>query len=148
MGGKVFRLEPKAPIQAMQTYTIARGKEHLREVTCAQIECKAHVNGWQTLIDESTERGKTQGAYIRHGSGRRFTEDRNDAGVTVFTFAPGQTCFGGKHYQTNERPPIYSVRGGDWRGSTGRIRQFENGDDWVDSFAANLDNIATIRKRG
>ncbi len=48
------------------------------------------------MIDESTDLGREQAAYIRQRSGRSFREMRTAVGpdaLTVFRFDSGQRCF-------------------------------------------------------
>lgn len=139
-----FRVDPALPVGAMKTYSIVSPKTtHTRQATCAEVECGPHTNGWKSVIDEGTELGKAQAHYIRNRSGRRYTEDRDSmAGVTVFTFEPGQQCFAADEHRVSlDRPPLYVVRGGDWRGYHD-AQPHVNGDDWVDDFANHQQQLA------
>lgn len=146
----MFRPEPALPVGAMQTYVIDRPLEtHWRPASCAEVDCAPHRNGWRTVVDERTDLGQAQAYYIRRQSGRGYREERNEAGATVFTFSPGQTCFkADQHRLPLGRPEIYLVRGGDWRGSTGLIRRHTRAADWVDDFAEHQNRIATAHNRG
>jgi hypothetical protein len=146
-----FRVEPALPVGAMKTYGIRQPiSTHFRQATCAEIACDPHTNGWKSVIDESTELGKAQAHYIRNRSGRRYSEDRGSvAAVTVFTFEPGQTCFASDvHRVSLDRPPLFIVRGGDWRGTDGAVRSHVNGDDWVDDFANHQQQLADQINQG
>lgn len=147
-----FRVTPGLPAGHMKTYGIHSPQAtHFRAATCAEVDCPQHLNGWSTAIDEATELGQEQAYYIRNGSGRRYTEDRNKMpGVTVFTFEAGQTCFGSARHQAPlGRPPLFVVRGGDWRGNpTGERRQHANAADWVDDFATHQDKLADQINKG
>lgn len=146
----VNRLEAKLPTAAMKTYQIlAPAASHFRPATCAELDCPAHAHGWRTTLDESTDLGKTQAWYIRNKSRRRFVEDRDQApGLTTFTFEPGQKCFA-QHQERLDRPALFVVRGGDWRGNpTGESRMHANGDDWVDEFANHQDKLADQIQQG
>lgn len=145
-----FRVDPALPVTAVKSFGIkAPRATHFRPATCAEVDCPMHLDGWQSVIDESTELGQEQAYYIRNGSRRRFTEDRNlMPGVTVFVFEAGQTCFR-QHEQRLDRPELFIVRGGDWRGNpTGERRQHANGDDWVDEFANHQDRLADQLNKG
>ena len=66
---------------------------------CQEAKCEAYLKGWLTIIDERLRinaqvTGADQAAHIRHKSGRRFKESKNDRGLTLFHFGPGQRCFG------------------------------------------------------
>jgi hypothetical protein len=152
MSQQPFRFDPRLPVGAVKTYGIKAPKStHTRPATCAEAQCGPHTHGWKTVIDEQTELGKEQAYYIRNGSGRRYTEDRDSmAGVTVFLFEAGQTCFGAAEHRVSlDRPPLFIVRGGDWRGNPDGMRlQHANGDDWVDDFANHQDQLATRINQG
>lgn len=70
-----FRLDPQLPASAMKSYVIAAPRSsHFRAATCAEVECRHYRNGWETVIDESTDDGRAQADYIRTASGRAFRE--------------------------------------------------------------------------
>jgi hypothetical protein len=136
------RIPPALPAHQMVTYRVtAPLSTHYRVMTCAEWECDAHLRGWETVADEGTDLGRRQAAYIRGASGRRFAEDRDEAGLTRFTFAPGQRCFE-EHRGRNSRPERYLVVGGDWRGNpTGERREHKNPDLWVEDFAGHQERL-------
>jgi len=145
-----FRLQPQLPAGSMKTYQVLAPKAtHFRRATCAEVDCANYLNGWKTPIDESTDLGKKQAHYIRNSQGRHFTEDRNIApGITMFIFEAGQTCFS-EHQVRLDKPEIYLVKGGDWRGNpTGMKREHVNAGDWVDDFANHQDQLATRLNQG
>jgi hypothetical protein len=44
-----------------------------------------------------------------------------------------------------ERPELYVVRGGDWRGNPrGEVRRHSGPDSWVNDFAEHQDRIARV----
>lgn len=144
------RFEPSLPAHAYRTFAIAAPiPTHFRAGTCAEADCAAYESGWRSLIDESAELGQKQAHYIRNQAGRAFTETRDEAGVTVFEFPAGQTCFR-EHQVPLERDARYLVRGGDWRGDPRGegTREHLRPDLWVEEFAENLDSLATARERG
>lgn len=145
----VFRPEPALPASAMKTYGIVAPKStHYRPATCVEVDCPNHLNGWQTVVDESTDLGQAQGHYIRNEAGRRYTEAR-EAALTTFTFEAGQQCFR-EHEARLDRPEIYVVRDGDWRGNprgTGpRIHKDPQG--WIDDFGEHQERLADRLGRG
>lgn len=145
-----YRLDPQLPVGSMKTYqVVAPRSTHFREATCAEMNCPNYMHGWMTEIDESSELGQSQAYYIRNSSGRHFTENRNvRPGLTVFTFEAGQKCFS-THQTRLEKPEIFLVKGGDWRGNpTGMRRQHANADDWVEDFAEHQDKLATRLNQG
>jgi hypothetical protein len=143
-----FRLEPAAPAAAMQTFTVSAPlSTHFRPGTCGEAGCQAHEHGWRTVVDETTDLGQRQAHYIRTKSGRHFTEERDPSG-TAFTFPAGEQCFA-THQVSLERPELYVVRGGDWRGNpTGEVRRHTAPEFWVEEFAENLDNVKATKEKG
>jgi hypothetical protein len=139
------RITPVGPVHAYKTYEIVSPiSTHYRDGTCDEAGCLAQQHGWKTTVDEATELGQRQAHYIRTQAGRRFLEERTAAGLTDFTFEPGQRCFA-THKVPLERPELYVVRGGDWRGNpTGEVRRHSGADSWVDDFATHQDRIARI----
>lgn len=137
------RITPNLPAHAYKTYQILSPlATHYRDGTCDEAGCLAYQHGWQTSVDESTDLGKRQAHYIRKLSGRRFTERRTELGLTAFRFDVGQRCFT-THKVPLERPEIFVVKGGDWRGNPrGDRYQHSSGDSWVDDFGTHQDRLA------
>lgn len=152
MARPMFRVEPKLPATAMQTYAIlAPVATHWRAASCEEAGCGAFLRGWTTTVDEGTELGQRQAHYIRHDRTRGYTESRTEVGLTTFIFAPGTRCFRSvDHRLPVGKPEIYVQREGDWRGNprgTGP-RQFQRPADWVDHFAEHQDRLATRLGQG
>jgi len=144
-----FRIAPRLPVEAVKTYQISKPiPTHFRPGSCAEARCENMQHGWQTIVDEATDLGARQARYIRRDSSRRFTETRDESGLTMFIFEPGQTCFA--HHQISlEREPLYIVRGGDWRGNPrGETWQHANADDWVDDCANHQQALADRLSQG
>jgi hypothetical protein len=139
-----FRIQPALPVQAYKTYQVLSPPY---PVSCAQAACEAYLHGWRTVVDERTDLGQAQAHYIRTGAGRGFTEARNEAGLTEFTFAAGQRCFG-QHRMPQEGAERFLVRPGDWRGITGPVREHTRAQFWVEDFAEHLDRLNTAIERG
>jgi len=137
------------PAAAYRTYGIAAPADtHHRPATCAEVDCAAHLHGWVTTVDEATDLGQRQAHHIRSAAGRGYREERTAAGLTAFTFPPGQRCFR-QHRTRVDRPELFYVRGGDWRGNpTGETYQHTRPADWVDDFATHQDRLATQQQRG
>lgn len=139
------RIPPAMGVGAYQTYSLSAPHDTYVPAACEQVGCGAWLRGWQSTIDESTELGAQQAAYIRQQSGRTFREQRTGAGLTVFTFDSHQRCF--ENHQT--RPELYVVRDGDWRGNpTGRRRVHANAADWTEDFGEHQQRIADQMERG
>ena len=141
----VTRIDPAMPVQAYQTYQITSPTDRTVKAACEQVGCAAWRQGWDSVIDERTDLGKQQAAYIRGQSGRTFREQKTAAGLTVFRFESGQRCFA----EHRTRPELYLVRDGDWRGNpTGRRRQHTRPTDWVEDFGEHQLRLVDQQKKG
>jgi hypothetical protein len=141
----VNRITPQLPPGAMQTYEVDAPLEtHWRAATCEEVGCKAYQQGWTTSVPS----GSTDEARLR-ASGRQWSMISQGDGLEIYHFPAGTTCFRAIfHKLPLERPAIFTVRSGDWRGTDGVIRQFNNGADWVDHFANHQSGIADKIARG
>lgn len=140
----VNRLPPAMPVGAYQTYGYSRRRDTVIKAACQQVGCEAYRKGWDSIIDESTDLGRSQAAYIRTQSGRDFRELKSVEGLTIFRFEPGQRCF--TDHQTVAES--FYVRKGDWRENRGLIRKHVNGLDWAEDMQENLDRVRTAQERG
>jgi hypothetical protein len=113
---------------------------HTRAATCEEVGCTAYARGWVSVIDEATELGQQQAGYIRHQSGRAFTEARDPAGLTRFTFRAEQRCFA-EHRADLEREP------GFLRLSTHGTARRHTAETWQDECATELDRLQTFVER-
>lgn len=160
-----FRIVPVIGPEYYTTYSIsAPVSTHFRRATCAEVECDAYRLGWSSTIDvtrvlidpvtgqPSGLTGTDQADYIRTNSGRRFTERWISVTEVVFDFFPGQEGFAGDqhtHYLPLDRPEVYTVRGGDYRGNPrGEGRRFDRADQFVEDFAEHQDALRTAIERG
>lgn len=139
----INRITPVLPTTAFKTYqVVAPPSTHWRPATCAEVDCGGFLHGWRSLIDERTALGQQQAHYIRRESRRKHTEHRDEAGLTVFDFEAGQRCFA-PHKVRLDRPEVYLVRGGDWRGNpAGQVRRHANAADWTEDFALHQERLA------
>lgn len=136
----VNRFTPKLPLQVMETFAIdAPAATHFRQGTCREVDCEQYIHGWKTAVDEATELGQRQAHYIRKESGRSFVEHREVDGLTTFVFDAGQTCFR-THQVRIDRPEIFTLRGGDWRGTTTEPRRLP-AHGWVDEMQENFERL-------
>lgn len=144
-----FRLNPAMSVDSYKTYQVtAPVATHTRAASCEEVGCQQQEQGWASAIDESTELGQKQAWYIRNQSGRHFREARNQMpGLTLFIFEPGQQCFA-EHRVPLDRPALYIVRGGDWRGNPRGEVVRRKPDEWVDDFATHQDKLATELEKG
>lgn len=144
-----FRLAPAMPAGAYKTYAVAAPPAtHWRNATCAEVDCAAHQNGWASIIDESTDLGKAQAYHIRRVAGRAYTEERDEAGLTVFSFPAGERCFR-EHKVPLERPALYLVGNGDHRMfDARRAYRHSSPEDWRDDFGEHQERLRDQIERG
>lgn len=143
---KLFRLTPKLPVQAYDTYALIRPvTSHTRRATCQEVNCGAHLRGWRTQVDLTTELGRRQANYIRLIAGRHYVTEENGDSVT-FRFPAGQRCFT-EHRMPLDRDPLFIKRGGDWRAYTSQAQPMRAA-DWIDDLHTNTDTLAEHKNRG
>lgn len=142
------RLTPVGPAEAYKTYAITSPiATHFRAATCQEIDCANYANGWDSPLDTSVPKFAEAANWIRLKSRRTFTT--TEAGpIVTFRFPPGQQCFA-QHKVPLERPEIYVVRGGDWRGNPrGTAPVQRKAADWLDDFATHQDGLRAAIERG
>ncbi len=135
---------------AYQTFQAQAPRDtHTVPATCEEVECDHYLRGWKMKIDLGTELGQRQAHYIKYQSGRSYTHENLGDGLVTLTFAANQPCFR-EHRRSIERPPIFSVRGGDQRGNPLRTptRVHKKPEFWVEEFAENQERLAEVQKRG
>lgn len=148
----VFRLEPALPAHAYKTYSFTRPlRTHWRAATCDETACPAYLNGWVTRVDEATDLGRGQAAYIRRDRTRSHAETRAADGLTEFSFPAGQRCYrASEHRLPLERDPVFTVRGGDYRGNPMQVQTWvcRTADEWQDDFAGHQEMLADAIRKG
>jgi len=143
--GQPFRpQDPRMPVEAYQTFSVKTQTDRRIKTVCERVGCAAWRQGWESVIDESTQLGQQQAAFIRQQSGRTFREQRTAAGLTVFRFDSGQRCFA--EHQT--RPELYLVRGGDYRATVGQVRVHKRPEDWVEHVQQHMGLLLDERDKG
>lgn len=127
------------------TYAIRRPQAtHMREATCAEVECAAYINGWVTTVDPNGPLGDQQLTYLRTRSGRHFVETARADGHIDFTFPAGQTCFN-THQVALEREPVFlRLVGSRGPRGTGRLidpYRHTAAEHWVEDFMETNDKL-------
>jgi hypothetical protein len=145
MGIQPSRIVPRIGPEHYKSYSMrAPLSTHWKRGTCAEYECDAHLFGWTTVVDISTDLGRKRAHFIIHDKTRRCTVER-DADIVRFHFEPGQTCFDQDNHRVGVgREPIVLVQEGDWRGNPRKTppRIFNSVEDWRNDFAEHQDKLA------
>ena len=122
-----------------RVYRLQAPPDILVRSACEDAGCLAFRHGWETTVDEATELGRAQAAYIRRDSGRTYSEHRTAAGLTVFRFDPRQRCF----TEHRTRPQQFRVYDG------GHLdRQHTRAADWLEDCGEHLGKVVTAKERG
>lgn len=145
MDHPVRPIMPIGPASAYLTYSITAGRDIGVVAACKDVGCPNWAHGWETTVDEATDLGRAQAAYIRQKSGRTFTERRTGAGLTAFRFEAFQRCFA----EHRTRPDVFRRRDGDFRGNpTGQFIQHVRAQDWIEDFQEHEGRLADERQKG
>lgn len=145
-----FRVTPSVDARHYQTFQITAPKAtHTRRATCEEVECPAYARGWRMKLDLTTALGQQQASYIKHSSGRSYKIVSQADGLVELEFAANQPCFS-EHRVRIDRPEIYRVKGGDFRGNplNTPTRVHAKPELWVEEFAENQDRIAQAIQKG
>jgi hypothetical protein len=147
MGG---RITPKGEPQNYRTFQVtAPIATHTRIASCEEVECPQYARGWKMTIDLNTDLGQKQAHYIKNLAGRSYKKTSAVGGLVELEFAANQPCFG-EHRVRLDRPEIYRVKGGDFRGNPLRTptRVHKKAEFWVEEFQINQDRLKTAEERG
>lgn len=141
-------LEPRMNPGAYRTFEVSAPiSTHFRNATCAEVECQHHLSGWVSQFDVTTQEGLQWSSAIAH-SGRRYTWERK-GNVVTFRFPSGQSCFQAPHKVRLDRPELYVIRDGDWRGNpTGRVRRERQPLLFVEQFEEGLSRLRGEIEKG
>jgi len=132
------------PVTAYKTFAVSAPASHYRPAACAEVDCEDYLNGW-TMIVSLTD---GQVLHAVRTSGRPYRETIGPVSVT-FDFEPGHACRTPSQHRILQRPEIYLVRDGDWRGNpSGRRRVHTRPDYWVEDFGEHQSKLIEIAQRG
>ncbi len=140
----ITRMDPVGPVTAYRTYKVGAPPSHYRPATCAEVDCDDWRNGWTMIV------GTADHAVLHavRSSGRPYKETIGPFSVT-FDFEPGVPCRTPSEHRILERPELYVVRAGDWRGNpTGFRRQHTKPEFWLEEFGEHQQNLAAMVERG
>jgi hypothetical protein len=147
----VSRFKPAGPVSAYKTYAMNRPHDtHSRPATCEEIDCDFWRHGWVTTLDISTTEGQFHFETAKAASRTRpYSLQRVTDHLLKLLYKPGTPCFkASQHRVPVERPSIFVVRDGDFRGNPTGRRRVRRAEDWVDDFANHEDRLETARQRG
>ena len=140
----VNRIQPQGQVQDYKTYGMVVPPTHWRKATCAEVGCKSYANGWRTRVEDLD----AEQLHLAKNCGRKYTVLSIQEGETWLLYEAGQPCFAASTHQVRlDKPELFLVRGGDWRGTVGEVQR-RTPDDWVDDFATHQDKIARQIERG
>lgn len=141
---------------AYRTWQIAAPlATHHRAASCEEAGCDAFLHGFQVELSPHTnDRHKAAleavvavyGKPGQGGPGGRYSHAWGDQGRLTLIFEPGSVCFRAKEHRIRiDRPPLYVVRDGDWRGNPyGTAPQVVESTEWIDRYQEAID----ARNRG
>jgi hypothetical protein len=148
MGARLFRIEPAMPSHAYKTFAMESPLHtHMRQATCEEYGCDHYHQGWRVHVEALTP----DLLHAAKASGRRYREEQVAEGQTYLIFEAGQPCFrAATHRLPIGRPPLFLVKGGDWRGNPRgtQTRRYDRPDQWVDDFATHQQTLADQIQKG
>lgn len=148
MSANLNRIQPVAGPDAYKTYEMRSPlSTHFRPATCAEANCAYYRDGFQVRVEGLAP----QVLHAVQNSGRKYTVQKPAEGETYLVFEAGQPCLRASLHRVRvERPPLYLVRDGDWRGNPRgtKARLHQRPEDWVDDFATHQQAIADEIKKG
>jgi hypothetical protein len=149
---KLSRVTPPMGAASFTSYSMRYPlSTHWRRAACAEVECKGWRNGWQTVVDTSTDLGQRQYDYLVRDRSRPPRIEKTGVTQWTFSYGPGFPCFRqAEHRIKISRPPLLLRTGGDWRGNPRGTAPVVHGstDSWAEDFSAHQDRLATLIKRG
>lgn len=155
-------IDPRLPSHLRKTYGVHHTKRHdvgCHEVVDGVVACPRYFTGWITRLNPGETQHQKLIKLLDEGhTGRRFTKEISPDGLHVYTFPPGQTCFGAPHTIVDRQvDPRYLIVAGDHRHYIGQPERDRDGyetgyakpvlvhsgaDAWVDDFATHQENLA------
>ncbi|NUR03065.1 MAG: hypothetical protein HOY79_43120 [Streptomyces sp.] len=145
---ELSRPQPLMDAGAYKTYEMRSPlSTHFRPATCAEVDCPHYLGGWRVHLEALTP----DLVDAARKSGRRYREEHIAEGQTFLVFEPGQPCFKATQHRARiDRPPLYIVRDGDFRGNPRgtKARLHQNPANWVEDFAEHQQAIADEIEKG
>lgn len=148
------RITPAIGAGHYKTYAIdSPVSTHTRPASCAEVDCEHHREGWSTRVQAGDHADFVRAVCRGEADGiRRHAIEQPEAdGHVLFIFDAGQPCFRqGEHRVPLDRPALYLVRGGDWRGNPAGIPTVVHSgpDAWVNDFGDHQDRLSRAIEGG
>ncbi|MFI1889815.1 hypothetical protein [Streptomyces jumonjinensis] len=143
-----FRIDPKMPPASYKTYSIVTPvSTHFRPATCAEVACPDHEHGWRVRVEGLPP----ELLHTARTNGRKYIEVSITESETWLMFEAGQPCFRAtEHRLPLDRPALYVVSDGDWRGNPRGTpaRRHDRAEHWVEDFADHQQQLADTAQKG
>lgn len=148
MQPNLSRIQPRMGAALYKTYEVVSPlPTHFRPATCAEVGCPHYLSGWRVRVEALAP----DLLHAARNSGRKYVEQSVAEGETWLVFEAGQDCFKARTHLTHtDRPPLYLVRDGDWRGNPRgtKARLHQRPDNWVEDFAEHQQKLADEIEKG
>ena len=143
------RIQPLMGPESYKTYEMRSPlSTHFRPATCAEANCTYYRDGFQVRVEGLAPKV----LHAVQNSGRKYTVQKIAEGETYLAFEAGQLCLRASLHRVRieDRPPLYVVRDGDWRGNPRgtKARLHQRPEDWVEDFATHQQAIADEIEKG
>lgn len=145
------RPTPGVSVDRMLTYGVKSPRStHTKPATCEEYGCLAFNSktGWTITLPVGSDRIEHVKQLMRgelDGIRRLTAKVTRDGDLVHIVFPQGTPCTRAtRHRVTLNRPELYVVRGGDWRGSTGVIRRHTKPEHWVEDMQTTLDGARRV----
>lgn len=150
---QLSRPTPTLGVSKMVTYAVKSPvSTHTRPATCAEIECVVWCAGFTLTLPVGSDKIEHVKQLMRgelDGIQRLDAKVQRDGNLVHIRFAKGTPCLSAtRHRVSLNRPELYVVRGGDWRGNTGVLRKHTKPEHWVEDFEENLAGTRRVLNGG
>lgn len=149
MPRQMNRIVPKSGPENYKTFGIYKPREtHTRPGTCEEYGCENYLVGWTNRVPLSDIKTLEWLRSSACTSRWKYTERRENNEI-LFMFPAGQRCFKfDKHRVSLDRPELYVVKGGDWRGDPRQEtpRVHTKPENWVEDMQENLEQVRKDRE--
>lgn len=125
------------PPRPLDRYSLQqRPAPRARRATCEEVDCWAWLGGFAIKVDEATDLGGRQAAYLREDRTRPRPAETREGALTVFAYPPGTRCTASDTHVI-ERTQLYIARG---IATTAEL--------WTEEFGENQQRLSELQARG